>query len=100
MSQKHFCVMIAGLAKAGMEDYVKHYFLELMEHSRRDAGCLVYNIHQSSENPGEFMVYMLWQNEEAFKQHNQTPRMQEFKQKLAKDLFEAQSPKTYWQLIG
>jgi len=100
MSKKNFTVMIAGIAKAGMEEYVKHYFLELMENSRHDSGCIVYNIHQSIDNPSEFMVYMVWESEQAFNVHNQKPKMQEFKKKLVKDLFELQSPKTYWHLIG
>jgi len=91
--------MIAGLTKPGMEDYMKHYLMQLMEHSRQDSGCILYNIHQSIDNPTEFMVYMLWKNKEAFEKHNKKPEMQEFKKRLSKEMFEEQSPKTYWRLI-
>ena len=99
MDNKNFTVMIAGVAKLGMEEYVERYLKQLMVHSRQDKGCLVYNIHRSIDNPSEFMVYMLWQSEEAFEKHNQTSEMQVFKKRLSKEMFEQQSPKTYWHLI-
>lgn len=99
MNNKKFTVMIAGLAKAGMEEYVKRCLVQLMEHSRQDKGCIIYNIHQSIDNPLEFMAYMVWESEAAFNSHNKKPEMQEFKKQLAKVWFEEQSPKTYWHLL-
>lgn len=99
MNNGNYTVMIAGVAKSGMEDYVKRFLKQLMEHSQNDTGCIIYNIHQSIENPSEFMVYMQWKSKEAFEQHNLKPEMQEFKHKLAKEMFEEQSPKTYWHLL-
>jgi quinol monooxygenase YgiN len=99
MKDNHFAVMIAGLVKPGMEGYMKHFLKELMEHSAKDEGCIAYNIHQSIDNPLEFMVYMLWNNEQAFNRHNEKPEMQQFKNELSKQMFEMQSPKTFWRLI-
>lgn len=99
MNKRNYTVMIAGIVKPGMENYVKRYLKQIMEHSREDKGCLLYNIHQSIDNPCEFMVYMQWESKEVFEQHNQKPEMQEFKYKLANELFEEQSPKTFWNLL-
>lgn len=99
MKDNHFAVMIAGVVKPGMENYMKHFLKELMNHSTKDDGCIAYNIHQSIENPLEFMVYMLWNDEESFNLHNAKPEMQQFKKELAKQMFEMQSPKTFWRLI-
>lgn len=99
MNNGSFTVMIAGVAKSGMEEYVKRTLKSIMEHSRQDKGCLIYNIHQSITNPAEFMVYMQWVSKQAFDQHNDKPEMQQFKHKLANELFDEQSPKTYWQLL-
>ena len=95
----HFAVMIAGVAKAGMEDYVKRYLKQMMDHSIQDKGCFIYNIHQSTHISAEFMVYMLWESQKAFEEHNKKPEMQEFRELLAKQLFEMQSPKTFWKLL-
>lgn len=99
MNDDIFTVMIAGITKPGMESYVKHYLKEIMEHSQKDPGCLTYNIHQSIDNPCEFMVYMQWTSQQSFEKHNKKPEMQEFKHKLSNEMFEQQSPKTYWYLI-
>lgn len=99
MENRNFAVMIAGVVKPGMEDYIKHFLHEMMEHTRKDKGCILYNIHQSIENPLEFMVYMLWKNQKSFEEHNKKPEMQEFKKELAHKMFEEMSPKTYWQQV-
>lgn len=98
-NNQHYTIMIAGIAKAGMEGYIKNYLTELKHHSQKDQGCLVYNIHQSSQNPCEFMVYMVWEDPKDFDRHNQKLEMQEFKKKLAPEMFEVQSPKTYWKIL-
>jgi len=95
-----FVVMVAGIAQAGMEDYVHEYLQKMMRFSQADKGCELYNIHQSCENPREFMMYSLWHDKAAFEEHNKQPKMQEFKQKLAESMFDIRSPKTYWQLLG
>lgn len=99
MENQQFTVLIAGIAKAGMEDYVAHYLSDLMRLSREDDGCLIYNIHRSVTNPSEFMLYSVWRDEAAFNQHNQKPELRELKTKLANDLFEQQSPKTFWRVL-
>ena len=100
MEKNHFAILIAGLAKPGMEEYVKRYLKQMMEHSSHDAGCITYNIHQSTENPTEFMVYMLWDSKKSFDMHNLKPEMQEFKKQLAHQMFDLQSPKTFWKLLA
>lgn len=100
MKNESFTVMIAGMAKPGMEDYVRRNLLSLMESSQHDEGCIIYNIHESIKTPGEFMVYMVWKDEKSFEKHNQTPAMQEFKKQLSREWFEEQSSKTYWYLLN
>ncbi|MFZ2314453.1 MAG: putative quinol monooxygenase [Gammaproteobacteria bacterium] len=99
MNKNNFTLMIAGLAKPGMEEYVKRVLKQLMENSQQDEGCIVYNVHQSIDNPSEFMVYMQWESKEAFEHHNEKPEVKEFRKRLAKEMFDEQSPKTYWHLL-
>lgn len=91
--------MVAGITAPEMQTYVENYLKRLLQFSRKDKGCLAYNIHQSIDNPCEFMMYSVWESKEAFEQHNRTPEMQEFKNELTKAMFNIQSPKTYWELL-
>ncbi len=99
MENKPYAIMIAGITTPDMADYVKGYLLRMMEHSRHETGCILYNIHQSKDKPNEFMMYSVWKDQADFEKHNQTPEMQEFKHELAKAMFEIQSPKTIWELL-
>lgn len=100
MSKDHYTVMIAGKAKFGMEDYIRRNLIDMMNASKQQRGCITYNIHESLDNPGEFMVYMVWENKEAFDRHNERREMIEFREKLADEWFERLSPKTYWRLLS
>lgn len=96
MKKDHFIVLIAGVAQPGMEDYLRSFLQRLAKESRQDDGCIIYNIHESLNNPGEFMLYSAWTSEKAFNEHNEKPAMQEFKKELAERMFTYETPKTYW----
>jgi len=100
MGNKPFTVMIAGVTKPGMEDYVRDFLITLMNESKDEPGCIIYHIHESTHNPGEFMLYTVWENKAAFDKHNETPRMQEFKKQLSHNMFDHESPKTYWEILS
>ncbi len=100
MAQGTFVVMVAGIVPDDMKDYVKEYLQRMMRHSQQNAGCQIYNVHQSLHNPCEFMMYSAWDSEVAFDDHNATDEMQEFTGELAKNMFDVTSPKTYWQVLA
>ncbi len=100
MKTKRFTIMITGIAKEGREGHVKSFLSKLMEHSKKESGCIQYDIYQNSEDPQEFLLFTVWHSQEDFERHNQTAEMQEFKHRLAKEFFIKQSKKTYWQLLG
>ncbi|MGO9917276.1 MAG: putative quinol monooxygenase, partial [Isosphaeraceae bacterium] len=47
-------------AKPGQEDAVKEALLSLVEPTRKEPGCLCYNLHQSKADPIQFMFYEQW----------------------------------------
>ena len=97
MSKGSFVVMVAGVVADDMQAYVHQYLLRLMKLSRQHEGCLIYNVHQSLDNPSEFMMYSEWADQASFERHNVMPEIQEFTNELAKAMFNIRSPKTYWQ---
>ena len=99
MHKDNFVMMIAAKATPGMEGYLRHFFYELMQQSRNEKGCRTYNVHESLDHLGEFMLYGVWDSPEDFEHHNASPHMQEFKKQLSKKLFAIQSPKTTWRIL-
>ena len=62
-------------AKQGQEDAVKEALLSLVEPTRKEPGCLCYNLHQSKSDPTQFMFYEQWASKEALDAHGKTPHM-------------------------
>jgi len=57
----------------GQEAAVRHALLKLVGPSRREPGCLCYNLHESIAEPGLFVFYEQWASQAAFDSHLETP---------------------------
>ena len=69
-------------AKQGQEDAVKEALFALVEPTRKEPGCLCYNLHQSKSDPTQFMFYEQWASKEALDAHSKTPHMRALGAKL------------------
>ena len=59
---------------------------QLVDRSRKDAGCVQYDLHQETGNPGAFVIYEVWQSEALWRDHIAADHIAAFKataQKLA-----------------
>jgi quinol monooxygenase YgiN len=62
--------VVASLkAKAGMEDRLRLELLKLVEASRKETGCLNYDLHVDIEDPGTFVFYENWVSQLALANH-------------------------------
>lgn len=68
--------------KEGCEEEVKKYLTEMAEVSRKEEGCLYYDIFQVQDSPSEFYFLDGWQNEAAEKEHLQNPALPGLGEKL------------------
>jgi quinol monooxygenase YgiN len=69
-------------AKPGQEDVVKEALLSLVEPTRKEAGCLCYNLHQSKADPTQFNFYEQWASQDDLNAHGKTPHMKALGGKL------------------
>jgi quinol monooxygenase YgiN len=69
-------------AKPGQEEAVKEVLLELVEPTRKEPGCLGYNLHQSKSDKAQFMFYEQWASKEALDAHGKMPYMKALGGKL------------------
>lgn len=56
-------------AKKDKVDLVKSELIKLIEPTRKEQGCLQYDLHQENENPAIFIFYENWENRELWKIH-------------------------------
>lgn len=47
--------------------------MPLIDSSRLEHGCLSYNLFESFEEPGHFIMVEHWKNQEAINEHNKNP---------------------------
>lgn len=53
-------------------ELVKSELLKLIEPTRKEIGCITYNLHQDSANPELFIFYETWENLHCLENHMKT----------------------------
>ena len=76
MNAKSLTVVAQVKAKPGMENAVQQELLSLVAPSRKDAGCLNYDLHQARDNPALFMFHENWASKAHLEAHLQKPDLQ------------------------
>src|SRR5260370_889704 len=60
-------------AREGQETFLEAELRALVGPSRREEGCLTYNLHRSIDTPGALLLHEVWANREAHTGHTHTP---------------------------
>jgi quinol monooxygenase YgiN len=82
MPKEGIILTAAVKAKRGQEEAVKEVLVALVEPTRKEPGCLCYNLHQSKSDKTQFMFYEQWASKEAIDAHGKTPHMKALGGKL------------------
>jgi quinol monooxygenase YgiN len=86
-------------AKPGKESQVREALLSLVAPSRKDAGCLNYDLHQALDNPALFLFHENWTSKAHLDQHLQKPEFQAVLARVGQ--LAAEPPQiTLWKKIG
>jgi quinol monooxygenase YgiN len=75
MASKQVTVVVRLRAKAGMETRVYQELANLLPPTRRENGCLNFDMHQSPNDPALFLFHENWESEEDLKRHFETPHI-------------------------
>jgi quinol monooxygenase YgiN len=65
-------------AKTDCVQKLKESILSLVTPARGDAGCINYDLHQSSEEPEVFLLYENWVSKKLLDEHLAMPYLQAF----------------------
>ena len=99
MNAKPLTVIAQIRAKPGKEAQVRQELLSLLAPSRKDAGCLNYDLHQGQGNPGHFLFHENWTSKAHLDQHLQKPELQAVLARVGQLV--AEPPQiTLWEQIG
>jgi len=70
---------VVFIAKDDCVKELKDLLITMIEASRAEDGCSLYNIYQLTEKPTEFTVVETWENEAFLKAHGQTDHYNHYK---------------------
>jgi quinol monooxygenase YgiN len=76
MNAKSVTVLAHIKAKPGKERQVRQELLSLVAPSRKDAGCLNYDLHQALDNSAHFLFHENWASKAHLDQHLGKPELQ------------------------
>ena len=65
-------------AKETAADYVRDACIKLLEPSRAERGCLLYDLHQDDEDPALFFFLESWTDHDALDDHGESQHVREF----------------------
>ena len=85
-------------AQPGREAEVRKELLSLIVPSRKDAGCINYDLHQAADNPALFMFHENWASKAHLDRHLQKPELQAVLARVGKLVAEAPQI-TLWEKI-
>lgn len=72
----HQITVIATLhARAGQEDALQARLQRMQEETRKEAGCVVYDLHRAQDDNAEFVFVEYWRDAEALAAHDASPHM-------------------------
>ncbi len=76
-------LVVTWMAKSGREAEVAAVFSKLTEESRKEAGCVMYQVHRHKTDPRRFFIYEQYKDDAALEAHRAAPH---FLQHAKKDL--------------
>ena len=71
-------VVAKVVAKQGSVEKVRSELLKLIEPTRKENGCIEYNLHQDNEDPAVFVFHETWENLACFEKHMNTDHFRRY----------------------
>jgi len=65
--------------------------------TRKEDGCLTYDLHRSAEGPSVFLLHEVWASREAHTRHTNTPHF--LRWNARKDALLASREVTFWKQV-
>jgi len=86
---------VTWLANPTHANEVAVIFTKLQEASRKEPGCLMYNVHRHVDDPRRFFIYEQYRDAAALEAHRNSPHFQEYAVKALRAIGERQQGDLY-----
>lgn len=83
--------------REGQEILLEAELRSLVGPTRKEDGCLTYDLHRSLEGPSAFLLHEIWASREAHSRHTSTPHF--LRWNARKDALLASRDVTFWKQV-
>lgn len=97
MSEAAVTLVVQFRAREGQEGVLEQELRALVGPTRKEEGCLTYELHRSANTPGHFLLIEIWASRDHHTRHLETPHMQRWA--ACKDAFLASREALFWKHI-
>jgi quinol monooxygenase YgiN len=84
-------------AREGQETLLEAELRALVSPSRKEEGCLAYNLHRSLDTPGALLLHEVWASRKAHTEHTNTPHF--LRWNARKDALLASRDGNFWKQV-
>src|SRR5258707_7109985 len=91
-------IIVILRAREGQETLLEAELRALVSPSRREEGCLTYNLHRAIDTPGALLLHEVWASREAHTEHTHTPHF--LRWNARKDALLASRDANFWKQIA
>ena len=84
--------------REGQETLLEAEVRALVGPTRKEEGCLTFDLHRSVDTPGAFLLHEVWATRDAHTEHMHTPHF--LRWNAGKDALLASRDGTFWQQIA
>jgi quinol monooxygenase YgiN len=85
-------------AKEGQHLLLEAELRALVHPSRKEEGCLQYDLHRGADQPGSFLLHEVWASRDHHDAHTRTPHF--LRWNARKDSLLASKESAFWQQIA
>ena len=90
-------MVVVMRAKPGQELLLEAELRALINPTRKEEGCLRYDLYRASDAPGAFLFYEIWASREHHRLHKNTPHF--LRWSARKDVLTASRESAFWKQI-
>jgi len=99
MNTQPVTLVVTFQARPGKESELRKILTSLLAPTRKEAGCINYDLHVAADDPAKFLFYENWTTRVHLDAHGETPLIQNLRARL--DELCVEPPQLiFWEQIG
>jgi quinol monooxygenase YgiN len=91
-------LMVVLRAREGQQPLLEAELRALIGPTRREEGCLIYDLHRGADAPDEFLLHEVWATREHHRMHTETPHF--IRWNARKDALLASRESAFWKQLA